>query len=360
MKTVKYNTYTALFVFTAVLGVYLMTVAPTISFWDTAEFITGARIMGIPHPPGSPLLSLAGRIMTIIPFYDFRGGGFDHIAYRVNLINVFAGAFTALLTYLIAVKLITRFSPFRKERWHDGMIMFSAAVSAFMTAFSHQFWENSIETETYMPSLLLSMLAIWLSLRWAERKDEPGSVRLLFLAAYLIGLGNGVHLYVLLAAPVVALIVIFAKPSWFGSSRLWVTFLPAMLVIIALRIVGGREVFYFVMALYAVAGPFLLHRRYSAERNGWRITLWGMLLCVSLYVIGYSVYPTIMVRASKRPAINEGNPDTWARYRDYLERKQYGQGNMYVGMFERKASIFSGLSATSFSKSRIACLSIPY
>ncbi len=39
----------------------------------------------------------------------------------------------------------------------------------------------------------------------------------------------------------------------------------------------------------------------------------------------------------KNPAINEGNPDNWSRYKDYLERKQYAQGNMYSGMFSRNA-----------------------
>jgi hypothetical protein len=44
-----------------------------------------------------------------------------------------------------------------------------------------------------------------------------------------------------------------------------------------------------------------------------------------------------MVRANKAPAINEGNPDNWERYKLYIARDQYGQENMYVGMFTRNA-----------------------
>ena len=79
-----------LFVF--MLGVYLMTVAPTLSFWDCGEFIASSYLMGIPHPPGSPLMSLIGRVFSLLPFYDFRGPGFEEIAYRVNMIDVLLGA----------------------------------------------------------------------------------------------------------------------------------------------------------------------------------------------------------------------------------------------------------------------------
>ena len=202
----------AISIFVAMLLIYLFTVAPTISFWDSSEFVACAATLGIPHPPGSPLLSLLGRVIMLIPFYDFRGGGFESIAYRVNLLAVFSGALTVMLTYLITLKLITRITPFRGTVTHDGILMFCALISGIMAGFSHQFWENSIEMETYMPSLLISMLALWLTLKWEEKNNDPTSVRYLFLAVYLIGLGMGIHLYVLLAAPTVFFIVLASKP----------------------------------------------------------------------------------------------------------------------------------------------------
>ncbi|MFC1509302.1 DUF2723 domain-containing protein, partial [Candidatus Omnitrophota bacterium] len=339
MRPETTNRIIALIILFIALITYLLTVAPTISFWDAAEFITCAATMGIPHPPGSPLLSLVGRVMSVIPFYDFRGGGFESIAYRINLMSVFAGAFTVMLTYLIVVKLITRIAPFKGKNGHDFLIMFSAAVAALMTTFSHQFWENAVETETYMPSLLLSMLAVWLVLKWEERKEEPSALRYLFLTAYILGLGVGIHLYVMLVAPVVVLIVLFAKPYWFIDKKLLIVIVSALVVIGMLRITGGRGILIGVMLLFSLGGPFFIAVRMRKTRRQWTITLMGLLLCLSLFAVGYSVYPTIAVRASKNPAINEGNPDNWKRYTEYLSRKQYAQGNMYYGMFKRNAGV---------------------
>ena len=111
MTAGKANTIVALIIFTITLIIYIMTVAPTLSFWDCGEFITCSYIMGIPHPPGSPLLSLIGRVFSFIPFHDYRGQGTNEIAYRINMIDVILGALTVMLTYLIMVKLIRKFRP---------------------------------------------------------------------------------------------------------------------------------------------------------------------------------------------------------------------------------------------------------
>src|SRR5439155_19470644 len=38
------------------LVLYVATLAPTTQFWDTSEYIAAAHVLGIPHPPGNPLL----------------------------------------------------------------------------------------------------------------------------------------------------------------------------------------------------------------------------------------------------------------------------------------------------------------
>jgi len=253
------------------------------------------------------------------------------------MIDVILGALTVMLTYFVMIKLIRRFKPPTGSRLEEAVVMFTAAVTAFMAGFADEFWTNSIETETYMPTLFMQILALWLTLRWNERKNDPRAVRYLFLAAYIIGLGNGVHLTVLLIAPTVFLIVLFGKPHWFNNSKLWLYGALFLIGAALIKIYAGLAILYFTMASFAFVAPVILYFLYKSKQEIWKITLLSLILCGSLYIIGYSVYPTVMVRALKKPAINEGNPDNWKRYKLYMERDQYGQENMYKGMFFRNS-----------------------
>ncbi|MFC1551273.1 DUF2723 domain-containing protein [Candidatus Latescibacterota bacterium] len=339
MSTKKINSITALIVFTVMLFLYLRTTAPGITFWDSSEIAACAAIMGVPHPPGSPLLILLGRVMVCIPFYDLRGGGFESIAYRVNLIAVLSGALTVMLSYLITVKLIARITPFRGMLRYDGFIMFGGIVAAFLTGLSPLFWENAVAIETYMPALMISMLAVFLTLKWEEKCEDPRYARYLLCAAYLIGLGAGIHMSALLIAPTVILIVLNAKPSWFSHVRLWLTLAPAAAVMYITRgFITPGLVILLALFLWLIVPALFFRQRCRDTVPAWRKSLLGMILCLSLFSIGYSVYPTIMIRASKNPAINVGNPNNVERLRAYLGRDQYGQGNMLKEMFVRNAS----------------------
>ncbi|HYE58400.1 MAG TPA: DUF2723 domain-containing protein, partial [Rhodothermales bacterium] len=101
---------TAGFVFVASLVLYLLTVAPTASFWDTGEFIAIAAGLEVSHPPGAPFYMLVGRLFSM--FAPSR----ESIAFTVNLVSVFSSAFTVLLTHLSIVRLVQHWQPAEGER----------------------------------------------------------------------------------------------------------------------------------------------------------------------------------------------------------------------------------------------------
>ena len=73
--------------YTAALGVtglvllgYLLTLAPTVTFWDAGEFIAAAKTLGIPHPPGTPLFVMIAHVWAMLfPIGEY--------AFRTNLLS---------------------------------------------------------------------------------------------------------------------------------------------------------------------------------------------------------------------------------------------------------------------------------
>lgn len=100
--------------------VYLMTVQPTVPFWDCGEFSAASIWQQVPHPPGAPLFLMIGKFFhTFIPFGD--------PGWRVNLAAVFSSAFTVMLLYLITVKVINHL---RKEEFKgigDALAVYGSA-----------------------------------------------------------------------------------------------------------------------------------------------------------------------------------------------------------------------------------------
>ena len=80
------------------LWTYLRTLAPTVPFWDAGEFISVSKILGVPHPPGTPFYVLLGRMATLVPL--------GNIAQRVNGLSAVSSALAVLLTYLTTLRLI--------------------------------------------------------------------------------------------------------------------------------------------------------------------------------------------------------------------------------------------------------------
>ena len=61
-------------------------------YWDSGEYIATSYRLGIPHPPGTPLYVLIGRLFSMLPL--------GAIAVRVNLLSGVSAAVAVFFTYL--------------------------------------------------------------------------------------------------------------------------------------------------------------------------------------------------------------------------------------------------------------------
>ena len=193
------------FVFFASLIVGMMTVQPSVPFWDCGEFIASAYGLQVPHPPGTPFFLILGRLFAMIPFVE-------NIGLRVNYISVLSSAFTILLLYSIAVRLIKNYKGNSDENiFEDFLTYMAAAIGALSYSYSDTFWFNAVEAEVYALSTFLMALAVWLVMVWYEKADQEGSDRYLYLIAYVMGIATGVHLMALLAIPSIVMVVYYKK-----------------------------------------------------------------------------------------------------------------------------------------------------
>ncbi|MFQ6615965.1 MAG: DUF2723 domain-containing protein [Fidelibacterota bacterium] len=294
MTTDKARRLLAGFVFLASYGVYFATMAPTVSYWDCGEFIATSHILGVPHPPGSPLYLIIGRIFSILPF------GKD-IAFRVNLISPLVSALAVTLLFLIIVQFVTQWrGPVRtrEDRW---VVFGSALVGSLSFAFTDSHWFNAVEAEVYAMSTLFTALVVWLILQWSERSDEAGNERYFLVISYVLGLASGVHLLNLLALPFMGLIIYFRKrkfswPSFFAMTGVVaVSFLVVYLGVIKgfprlASLVGVIGVVFLVAALFGFTILAIIRKR----------RLWSTVLsCLVLVVVGYSTYAMLFIRSGQ-------------------------------------------------------------
>ena len=300
-------------------GVYFFTMAPTVSYWDCGEFIATSYTMGVPHPPGSPMFLLLGRIFTMIPINA-------DIAYRMNLMSPFFSALAVMLLYLITVKFITHWRGSVQNKT-DALVVFgSAFIGAMAFAVSDSHWFNAVEAEVYSLSTFFTAIVVWLILHWAERADESGHERYILIIAYMIGMATGIHLLNLLALPFISLIFYYRKMEFqWKTFMIMVGVTGVIFVVIHNGIIKGLPQLASVIGLIGVAISFIF-------LTG--LMIWSILkrhqlmsLCITsifLILIGYSSYIVIFVRSGQNPNIDENNPETVERAIAYLERKQYG------------------------------------
>src|SRR2546425_12242100 len=85
-------------VFVALFGLYAYSAPRTVTLEDDGLFIMSSYFLGIDHPPGYPLLTLLGKLFTLLPV--------GSIALRVHLLSAFFGALTCVALWLVVRALV--------------------------------------------------------------------------------------------------------------------------------------------------------------------------------------------------------------------------------------------------------------
>lgn len=246
--------------------VYCLTLCPTLTFIDSGELATDIYTLGIAHPTGYPLFMNIGWVFSHIPL------GFRPI-YQLNLMAAFFCAAGLVFFFRLLVFLIGRVLGQGGSEWR---VYAPAAAGTLLLAFSETYWSQALAVEVYsLHAVFLSLLlyffahAIALDMEGERRPPQEGLKRFYWYGfAYILGLSFTNHMTTILLAPA-CLYMYFAV-------------------------------------------------------NGFSAAAWKRIARLTLpFLLGFSIYCYLPVRAGSGPLMNWGNPVTLERFWWHFTGKVY-------------------------------------
>lgn len=333
------------FTFLISLTVYVITLEPTISYWDCSEFITCANKLEVGHAPGAPVFMLIGRIFSLL-----AGNDVSKVAYMINLLSAVASAFAIMFLFWT----IEWFGKKLVVKLKGGSFIYSiyvlpaAFIGSLSFAFTDTFWFSAVEGEVYATSSFFTALVFWLILKWESQAGNPNSDKWILLIFFLMGLSIGVHLLNLLAIPPIVLLYYFKRYNVSNKGTikallfsflillfLMFVFIPGIVqtaAYIDLLFVNGFKlpfysgVFFYIIIIISLITWLIW---YSSKHN--KQLLKTVVLSVTVFLLGYSSYATLVIRSISNPYIDINNVENIFGLVDYLNREQYGKRPLIYG-----------------------------
>jgi len=243
------------------LLIYLLTLAPTVTFFDSGEFITAIYSLGSAHSPGYPLFINYAKPFTYLPF--------GNIACRVNIATALSAAIACYGVYLLVSHMLAG-EELTRDKGLSAFYKRAIALSASLTfAFSARLWLQSNHDKPYPLIAFLSAMVFYLLLLWRDKfrtgEDHPAY---LYLGAFLCGLAFAAHQTMVLLLPSFAFLIL--AMDWRLVSRI-------------------KE----------------------------------MVLVVTFALIGFSIHLHLPVRAMRNPLLNWGDPKTLTQFLWHFLRRGY-------------------------------------
>ncbi|MES2110484.1 MAG: DUF2723 domain-containing protein [Bacteroidota bacterium] len=327
---------------------YILTLEPSVSFWDCGEFISCAYRLQVSHQPGYPLFAMLGKAFSLLSF-----GNNARVPYFTNLMSALASGATIMFLFwtitALAKKLLNGKSGGDESRIY--LIMGAGLVGALAFTFTDTFWFSAVETIVFALSSLCTAIVFWAILRWDAHADEPGADKWIVLIAYMVGLSIGIHLLNLLTIPAVAMVYYFRRHKNITVGRGVIAFLVSIVILgivqfgirgytvhfaalfdlffvnsLGMGFGSGAAVFLIILTGVIAAGIW-----YSIKKRKPMLNL--AFLCVAFIYFGYSSFVYIPIRASANTDLNNSHPDNAFTLYGYLNRIQYGDVPLLSGPY---------------------------
>ncbi|MGA2193266.1 MAG: DUF2723 domain-containing protein [Nitrospirota bacterium] len=282
------------FVFAVSMLLYLMTIAPTLSFFDSGEMISGAYTLGVSHPPGYPVYVTLGKLFTFIPL--------GNVAFRVNLMSAFFATMTSVMIYYITRAMFQDPEAPGDKKKTEGFFKsvvnpaeIAGIFSALAFSFSYNVWAWAVVSKFYTLNAFVVSCLLMLLIRWRRARIEEGdrggghSLAYLYAIAFLLGIAPVVHISQFVLIPMYLLYIV---------------------------IVDGRV----FLDIRSGKGQSFLRRVLSIIKT---VNLKTIVLGGFFFLLGHSIYLHLPLRAVQDPLIDWGIPTTWGQFKWDYNREGY-------------------------------------
>lgn len=259
--------------------IYWLTLCPTVNFIDSGELAAVAYTLGIAHPTGYPLFTIIGYIFSHLPL-DLR------TIYQLNLMSAFFCSLGLFFFFRFLVLLLRELSfPALKNISYINIhvneqvvlkVFAPAAIGTLFLAFSETFWSQALSIEVYSLHIFFVAVLLYLYMKAIHHntisqgiKESNNRVKFYFYTfAFVLGLSFTNHMTTILLAP-----------------------------------------------------AFIYLYFYLFKIN--RESLYRLLKLVIPFMIGFSIYLYLPLRASVKPILNWGNPIDIEKFTRHFSGKQY-------------------------------------
>ena len=200
-------------IFIITLSVYIVSSPPVISTGDSGEFMTGAAVLGISHPPGFPVYTIVTRLFYSIPVAN--------PGWRMEFGSMFTAAVAAMFLFSLML-LATKNAA-------------ASFIGAAAYAFAPTVWSQAVIAETYSLNALFVALLLFLILLFIERKQAVW----LYLAGLVFGLSLANHYPLMLLAAPAFIVLIYSNRGLLRRRDVFITLslcLPGLLLYLYLPI----------------------------------------------------------------------------------------------------------------------------
>jgi len=172
---------------------------------DGGDLVTAAFVGGIPHPPGFPLYTFLGFLLSKLPFLT--------VAWRVGILSSIPSAFTLVFIYLSLLIILKKKIP--------------ALIAIFTLGFSYVFWLYASIPEVFGLNSLFASILIYLLLKyWFFKK-----LRYFVCLIIFFGIAVAHHQFILVLAPAF-LYIFFCLRKTISKINILLIYLSPLLFIV--------------------------------------------------------------------------------------------------------------------------------